>query len=81
MTADKRLTIQSLNNKMSELIVDGFHDFAAFCAENWTMTEAEAECLTVPTDAPSEYARGYTDAMKIGLPDAMELWLEEGQYQ
>lgn len=80
MTADMRLTIQSLNDKMSELVEEGFRDFVAFCGAKWGMTEAEAQCLTIPSTAPSEYARGYSDAMQKGLADALGFWLEESQW-
>lgn len=53
--------------------------FAAWAAENYLTTEAEARCLTEPTDAPTAYARGYNDAMRA-IPDVALLWMEEAQY-
>lgn len=63
----------------AELLERAVNAFAAWAAENWTMTEAEAQTLTNPTDAPSAYARGYNDAI-ASIPDAAALWMEDGQY-
>lgn len=52
--------------------------FAEWASENYQTTEAEARCLSDPTEAPAAYARGYNDALRQ-LPDAMALWLEEYQ--
>lgn len=76
-----RKTINTIHVEISEIIEDGFNDFVGFCGESWTMTKEEADCLTEPSSAPSEYARGYTDAMRVGLPAAFEFWMEEGGYQ
>jgi hypothetical protein len=53
--------------------------FAEWAAENYLTTEAEAQCLTEPTEAPAAYARGYNDAIRA-IPDALSLWMEEYQY-
>lgn len=60
----------------TDLLERALKAFAEWAAENWTMTPAEAETLTEPTPAPSEYARGYNDAMKA-IPDAVSIWMEE----
>lgn len=60
-----------------ELINRAITDFAAWTAQHWTMTEAEAQTLTKPTAAPAEYDRGYREALQ-SLPDAAAHWLEEG---
>lgn len=52
-------------------------EFAAFCAQNWTMTTAEAETLTTPVASPEHWATGYTAAMTSGVTDALEFWLAE----
>lgn len=60
----------------TELLERAVKEFAAWAAQNWGMTADEAETLTDPTSAPSEYARGYNDAMNA-IPDALSIWLEE----
>lgn len=60
-----------------ELIHQSITTFAAWAAQNWTMTEAEAQTLTKPAAAPVEYARGYREALQ-SLPDAAAHCLEEG---
>lgn len=70
----------NFDTECSEILKTAVMRFAEWAAANWTMTAAEAECLTNPTDAPAIYARGYTDAIK-SIPDAAELWLSEGQYE
>ena len=52
--------------------------FARWMGEHWTMTTDEARTLTKPTASPSEYARGYNDAVRQ-MRDACETWIEEGQ--
>lgn len=58
-----------------ELLRDAIRAFAAWAAENWTMTADEAATLTNPTDAPAAYARGYNEGIGA-IPDAAELWME-----
>lgn len=60
----------------SDLLERALKAFAEWAAQNWTMTATEAETLTDSTVAPSEYARGYNDAMKA-IPDALAIWLGE----
>lgn len=60
-----------------ELIHRAITEFAAWAAQNWTITEAEAQTLTNPSSAPAEYARGYSEALQ-SLPAAAAHWLEEG---
>lgn len=67
----------SLEAEVEELFRAKMKEFAEWCAENWTMTEAEAQSLTEPTAVPAEYAKGYTAAMTDGLRDALEFWMEE----
>lgn len=61
-----------------DLLRRALESFAAWTAENYRTTEAEARCLTEPTDAPAAYARGYNDAL-AAIPDALALWIEECQ--
>lgn len=49
--------------------------FAAWVADNYQMTEAEACTLTNPTEAPAAYARGYNEALRA-IPDALDLWMD-----
>lgn len=63
----------------AELLRRSLEAFAAWAAENYQTTEAEARCLTEPTESPAAYARGYNDAMRA-MPDALSLWIEEYQY-
>lgn len=70
----------NFETECSELLKTAITRFAEWAAANWTMTPAEAETLTNPTEAPAIYARGYCDAIK-SIPDAAELWLSEGQYE
>lgn len=60
-----------------DLLQRAMRSFAAWLAGNWTITAQEAETLTKPTTAPSEYARGYNDALSA-VSDALETWLENG---
>lgn len=43
------------------------------------MAKGEAETLAEPTEAPAVYERGYNDAVR-SIPDAVALWMDEGQY-
>lgn len=61
-----------------DLLRRALEAFAAWAAENYCTTEAEARCLSKPTEAPAAYARGYNDAL-AAIPDALALWLEEYQ--
>ena len=65
----------NLEAEVAELFKLKMQEFAAWAAENWTMTLAEAETLTEPTDAPEAYARGYSDGI-TAIPDALHVWLE-----
>lgn len=67
----------SLEAEVEELFRAKMREFAAWAADNWTMTEAEAQTLTEPTACPAEYAKGYTAAMTQGLSGALECWMEE----
>jgi hypothetical protein len=67
----------SLEAEVEELFRAKMKEFSEWAAENWTMTEAEAQTLTEPTAVPSEYAKGYTAAMTDGLRDALDLWMGE----
>lgn len=69
-----------LTTEVRDLFEAKMREFAHFCAHNWTMTKAEAETLTEPSQAPGEYARGYNDAMGRGLEGALEHWLDETGY-
>lgn len=71
-------TTFSLETEVEELFRAKMREFAAWAAENWTMTAQEAETLTEPTACPAEFAKGYTAAMTDGLTDALDLWLDEG---
>lgn len=53
--------------------------FAEWVAEHWLTTEAEACTLSEPTENPAAYARGYNDGIR-SIPDAMAIWIEDGQY-
>lgn len=68
----------SLEIEVEELFRAKMREFAAWAAENWTMTTEEAETLVEPTAVPSEYAKGYTAAMTDGLSDALDCWINEG---
>lgn len=68
----------SLEAEVEELFRAKMREFAAWAAENWTMTAKEAETLTMPTACPAEYANGYTAAMTDGLSDALDFWIDEG---
>jgi hypothetical protein len=61
-----------------DLLRRALEAFAAWAAENYRTTEAEARCLSEPTEAPAAYARGYNDAL-AAMPDALALWIEEYQ--
>lgn len=67
----------NLEAEVQELFATKMREFAAFCAEHWTMTKAEAETLTKPVVAPQHWAEGYTYAMQEGIKDALEFWLDE----
>ena len=67
----------SLEAEVEELFRAKMREFAAWAADNWTMTEAEAQTLSEPTAVPAEYAKGYTAAMTDGLRDALDCWMEE----
>jgi hypothetical protein len=66
-----------LETEVRELFAAKMREFAAFCAENWTMTTEEAEALMDATVSPMEYAKGFTAAMTDGLSGALEHWLDE----
>lgn len=60
----------------TDLLERAVKAFAEWAAKNWTTTPAEVETLTEPTTSPTEYARGYNDAIEA-IPDALSVWLEE----
>jgi hypothetical protein len=66
-----------LETEVRELFAAKMREFVAFCGEQWTMSTADAQCLTNPVACPEHWAAGYTAAMETGLPDALELWLDE----
>ncbi len=66
-----------LETEVRELFEKKLREFVAFCAENWTTTEAEVQTLTIPTSDPATYARGFNDAMGDGLSGAADHWLDE----
>jgi len=63
----------------ADLLERALRAFAEWAAQNYQTTEAEARCLAAPTEAPAAYALGYNDALRA-IPDALELWMEESQY-
>ena len=69
-----------LETEVKELFAKKLRQFAAFCAQSWTMTAEEAQTLTQPVNDPQQWAEGYNAAMTGGLSGALEHWLEEGQY-
>jgi hypothetical protein len=69
-----------LETEVRDLFEKKLREFAAFCAENWTTSEAECQTLTVPSPCPAEYARGYNVALKDGISGAMDHWLDETGY-
>lgn len=62
-----------------DLLRRALEAFATWAAENYQMAKGEAETLTEPTEAPAVYERGYNDAIR-SIPDAVALWMEEGEY-
>lgn len=66
-----------IQTEIHELFAAKLREFAAFYAENWTMSNTEAESLTKPTCCPKSYARGYNEAMGVGLSGALDHWLDE----
>ena len=69
-----------LETEVRDLFEAKMREFATFCAEQWLMTKEQAECLTEPSQAPSEYVRGYNAAMSDGFGGALEYWLDETEY-
>ena len=69
-----------IGEQIAELFRAKLQEFVIFCATTWTTTPEEAETLTVPTEAPEVYARGYNDAMRDGLQGALDHWLDEEGY-
>lgn len=68
-----------LESEVKDLFAKKLREFAAFCAENWTMTADEAQTLTVPVTNPEQWARGYNAAMTDGLTGAMEHWINDSE--
>jgi hypothetical protein len=66
----------SIEAEIDELFRAKMKEFALWAAENWTMSEREAQDLTMPSASPKEYARGYSEGI-ASIPDALDCWLEE----
>ena len=74
MTAPLHLDLET---EIRDLFETKMREFVSFCAEQWVMTTRDAEELVNRPAVPSEYAKGYTDAMSGGLGDALDFWLDE----
>ena len=67
----------NFQTEAEDLLIRAVEAFAAWMAENWTITAGEVETLTNPSQAPEEYARGYNAGL-ASISDAIEIWLENG---
>jgi hypothetical protein len=63
--------------EVRELFAAKMAEFAAFCAQKWTMTADEARDLIKPIEDPAKYVEGYNAAMTDGVAGAIDFWLEE----
>lgn len=70
----------NLETEIHDLFEAKLREFAAFLAEHWQMKPGEALTLTTPSAHPSEYERGYNDAMTSGIEGALDHWLDELGY-
>jgi len=67
----------NFHSEAEDLLQRAVKRFAGWAAQNWQITKEEAQTLTKPTSAPSEYARGYNDAI-TSITDAADTWMEDG---
>ena len=74
MTAPTQLNMET---EVRELFEAKIREFAAFCAEHWTLTEYDLK--TELTDKSPDYAAGYNAALTDGVKNAAEHWLDERQ--
>lgn len=68
----------NLEMEVAALFRAKMEEFCAWCAENWTVTAAEALRDNVFDAKPPGYRDGYNAACE-GLSGALECWLEEHQ--
>lgn len=77
MTAPDHLNLES---EVYDLFVAKMHEFAAFCRENWQLTEAEIAQIVDPQPHPDSYRAGYNAAITDGIDGALAYWLHEIGY-
>jgi hypothetical protein len=77
MTAPDHL---SLETEIHDLFSAKLREFAAFCAEHWTMTPKDMLELLEPCEHPNAYRQGYNAAMTTGIEGALDHWLDEMGY-
>ncbi|MGR9252690.1 hypothetical protein [Rhizobium leguminosarum] len=66
----------NLEYQVSELFRLKMEEFAAWCAENWTVTEFQAKADNIFDAKPAGFREGYNEAMQ-NLRGAVDCFLEE----
>ena len=73
-------TCLDLHGEVEELFRAKLREFAAFCRENWQMTEKDMKEIIKPIKNPDAYREGYNAAITDGVDGALDFWLEEMGY-
>jgi len=77
MTAPDHLDLES---EIHALFETKLREFAAFCRENWQMTDKDIAELVMPVEHPQAWLQGYNAAITDGISGALDFWLDEGGY-
>ena len=77
MTAPDHLNLET---EIYDLFAAKLQEFAAFCRENWQITEAEMPELLPSQSHPDAYRAGYNAAITDGIDGALAHWLDETGY-
>lgn len=73
-------TTFDLETEVRELFIAKLQEFAAFCADNWQLTEKDMAEIVAPCEHPEAYRQGYNAAMTDGLTGALDHWRDETGY-
>ncbi|MDZ4393781.1 hypothetical protein [Cypionkella sp.] len=77
MTAPAYLDLEA---EIRDLFAAKIREFAAFCAENWLLSEKDMSELEVKSDHPEAYRQGFNAAITDGLTGALDCWIDEQGY-
>ena len=77
MTAPHHLDLET---EIRDLFTAKMQEFAAFCSENWQLTEADMATLFEMQPNPDVYRAGYNAAITDGIKGALAHWLDETWY-